>query len=154
LIQQNNLKLDEAAVVYAKHGMAIYEATISVFKAKYTYNLIRPISYIRNVLGHSTWTTVIGTPAHPEYPSAHATIGGASYTILENIFGQNHSFTDRTHEKSFGARSYTSIKAYAVEAANSRFLGGIHYRFSADVGLEQGEHVGELINKIQFKNKP
>ena len=154
LIAQNNLKLDEAAVVYAKHGMAIYEATISVFKAKYTYNLIRPISYIRNVLGHASWNTVIGTPAHPEYPSAHATIGGASFTILEGKFGKNCSFTDRTHENLWGARSYNSLKEYAVEAATSRFLGGIHYAFSAEVGLSQGIHVGELVNNIEFKGSP
>ena len=128
--------------------------TISVFKAKYTYNLIRPISYIRNVLGHASWNTVIGTPAHPEYPSAHATIGGASFTILEGKFGKNCSFTDRTHENLWGARSYNSLKEYAVEAATSRFLGGIHYAFSAEVGLSQGIHVGELVNNIEFKGSP
>ena len=51
LIEENELKLDQAAVTYAKHGIAINEALISVFKAKYIHNLIRPISYIRNVLG-------------------------------------------------------------------------------------------------------
>jgi hypothetical protein len=145
------MKLDEAALVYAKHGIAIYEATISVFKSKYAYNLIRPVSYIRNVLGHDTWSTVIGNPPHPEYPSAHATIGGASYVILESIFGKNYSFTDRTHENLYGVRSYENLKEYAVEAANSRFLGGIHYNFSAEAGLIQGEKVGNLVKKIPFK---
>ena len=151
LVEEKNVKLDDAAVVYAKHGIAIYEATISVFKAKYTYNLIRPISYIKNVMGHTSWTTIIGTPPHPEYPSAHATIGGASYTVLEGIFGKNQPVTDRTHENLFGARSYNNLKAYAVEAAHSRFLGGIHYSFSAEVGLSQGVQVGNLVNGIPFK---
>jgi hypothetical protein len=151
LIQENGLKLDQAAVVYAKHGMAIYEATICVFKAKYTYNLIRPISYIHHVLDHDMWSTVIGTPPHPEYPSAHATIGGASYVVLEKIFGKDYSFVDRTHENLYGTRSYNNLREYAVEAAYSRFLGGIHYNFSAEVGLAQGEKVGNLINKIPFK---
>lgn len=57
LILENQLKLDEAALAYAKHGMALYEATISVFKAKYKYNLIRPISYIQNVLEQASWNT-------------------------------------------------------------------------------------------------
>ena len=91
LIEENEFKLDQAAVTYAKHGIAINEALISVFKAKYIHNLIRPISYIRSVLGHTAWNTVIGTPAHPEYPSAHATVGGACYTVLESIFGENHA---------------------------------------------------------------
>jgi hypothetical protein len=151
LIQENGMKLDQAAVVYAKHGMAIYEATICVFKAKYTYNLIRPVSYIQQALGHGTWSTVIGTPPHPEYPSAHATLGGASYVVLEKIFGKNYAFVDKTHENLYGTRSYNNLREYAVEAAKSRFLGGIHYNFSAEVGLAQGEKVGNLINSIQFK---
>ena len=151
LIQENELKLDQAALAYAKHGIAIYEATICVFKAKYAYNLIRPVSYIQQVLGHAAWSTVIGNPPHPEYPSAHATLGGASYVVLENIFGKNYAFVDRTHENLYGTRSYNNLREYAVEAANSRFLGGIHYNFSAEVGLAQGEKVGNLINKIQFK---
>lgn len=151
LIQENNFRLDNTALTYAKHGIAIYEATISVFKAKYKYNLIRPISYIRLVIGDSQYNSVINTPPHPEYPSAHATIGGASFTVLESIFGKNYSFTDRTHENTWGARSYSSLRAYAMEASHSRFLGGIHYDFSANIGLAQGEHVGSLVNKIPFK---
>ena len=151
LIEENDFKLDQAAFTYAKHGIAINEAIISVFKAKYIHNLIRPISYIRNVLGHTAWNTVISTPAHPEYPSAHATVGGAGYTVLESIFGKNYAFVDRTHENSHGARSYENLKAYASEAARSRVLAGIHYQFSADAGLKQGEDVGNLVNKIKFK---
>jgi hypothetical protein len=151
LIEQNGFMLDQAAVTYAKHGIAINEALISVFKAKYVHNLIRPISYIRNVLGYNTWNTVIGTPAHPEYPSAHATVGGASSTVLENIFGKNYSFVDRTHENLTGARSYKNLKEYASEAAWSRILAGIHYNPSAEVALVQGEEVGNLVNKIKFK---
>ncbi len=151
LIEKNKFKLDEAAITYAKHGIALNEAIICVFKAKYTYNLIRPVSYIRNVLGHATWNTVIGTPAHPEYPSAHAVLGRASSVVLESIFGNNYSFVDRTHENLYGARTYKNLKAYAVEAAWSRILGGIHYGVSAEVGLAQGEKVGILVNKIGFK---
>jgi hypothetical protein len=151
LIQENKLTLDQAAMTYAKHGIALNEANISVFKAKYTHNLIRPVSYIRNVMGYSTWNTVIGTPAHPEYPSAHATVGAASSTVLENIFGKNYSFTDRTHENLYGARSFENLKEYAVEAAWSRVLAGIHYKPSADVALVQGEKVGDLVNKMKFR---
>lgn len=151
LIQQKKFGLDDAVVTYARHGIALYEATICVFKAKYKYTLVRPVSFIRNVMGYSAWNTVIGTPAHPEYPSAHAVLGGASYVVLENIFGKNLSFTDRTHENLYGARTYPNLKAYAVEAAWSRVLGGIHYNPSAEIGLTQGQRVGALVNKIQFR---
>lgn len=150
LIQKESFMLDKAALTYAKHGIALNEALICVFKAKYTYNLIRPISYIRSVLGHSDWLTVVGTPPHPEYPSAHAVVGGASVAVLQNIFGKNYSFVDRTHEELYGSRSYSELKAYAIEAARSRYLGGIHYKFSADIGLVQGNEVGSLVNAMGF----
>jgi len=89
--------------------------------------------------------------AHPEYPSAHATVGGASSTVLENIFGKNYSFVDRTHENLYGARSYENLKEYAAEAAWSRILAGIHYIPSGDLALAQGEKVGDLVNKMKFK---
>jgi hypothetical protein len=150
LIEKNKFNLAMAVIVYAKHGIALNEALISVFKAKYAYTLIRPVSYIRTVLGKDNWNTVIGTPAHPEYPSAHAVIGAASCTILENIFGKNYAFVDRTHENLYGARSYESLRAYAEEAARSRVLGGIHYEHSAKVGLAQGDQVGELVDQIKI----
>ena len=151
LMEENKVKLDQAVITYAKHGIALNEALICVFKAKYTYNLIRPVSYIRNVLGHATWNTVIPTPAHPEYPSAHAVVGRASSVILESIFGKNYSFVDRTHENLYGAVSYQDLRAYSKEAAESRVFGGIHYSISAEVGLIQGEKVGKLVNQIGFK---
>src|SRR5690606_22725420 len=125
LILENQHRLEMAALVYAKHGMALYDATISVFKAKYTYNLVRPISYIRDVLDQASWNSVIGTPPHPEYPSAHAVLGGASCAVLETFFGENYSFTDQAHEHLYGQRTYPNLKAYAVEASHSRLLGGI-----------------------------
>jgi membrane-associated phospholipid phosphatase len=151
LIWKHNYKLDDAVLVYAKHGIALNEALISAFKAKYTYSLIRPMSYIKNVMAHADWNTVVGTPPHPEYPSAHSVIGGASSTILAAFFGKNHSFVDRTHEDLYGSRTYSSPKAYAEEAGFSRVLGGIHYKLSADVGLVQGEKVGKLVNNVPFK---
>jgi hypothetical protein len=71
--------------------------------------------------------------------------------ILENMFGKNYSFVDRTHENLYGARSYNDLRAYSAEAALSRALGGIHYGFSAEIGLKQGEKVGNLLMKIGSK---
>jgi len=71
---------------------------------------------------------------------------------LESIFGTNYSFTDRTHESLYGARTYNSLKAYSDEAGLSRTLGGIHYKGSVAAGEKQGEKVGDLINQLPFKN--
>jgi hypothetical protein len=151
LIILKQLKLDEAALVYAKHGIALNDAGISCFKTKYQYNLIRPISYIRNVIGHTTWNTIIPTPPHPEFSSAHAVVGRASAVVLESIFGKKCSFTDRTHEPLYGSRTYSTLEDYAKEGARSRVLGGIHYNLSATAGLEQGMKVGAMVNSLPFK---
>lgn len=152
LIVLNKLDLADAAIAYAKHGMAMSDAIISVFKTKYHYNLIRPISYIRNVMGHTDWNSVIPTPSTPEYTAAHAVVSAASATVLESIFGKNYSFTDHTYDAVYGARSFNSFDDYAKEAAHSRLLGGIHYSPSNAEGLVQGRKVGNMVNQLRLKN--
>ena len=150
VVDDANLPLGIAALAFAKNGMALQEAIVSVFHAKYIHNVVRPITYIHEVLGHTEWSTINITPPHPEYPSAHSTIGRASTTVLESIFGTEYSFTDRTHEDVYGSRSYESLEAASDDAARSRVLAGIHYEFSVVVGKKQGEEIGNLINELPF----
>jgi hypothetical protein len=151
LIQAEKFNLGEAAVAYAKHGIALNDAGIACFKTKYQYNLIRPVSYIRSVLVHPNWNPVINTPPHPEYTSAHATIMQATAEVLKDIFGKNHHFTDRSFETTYGARSYKNFDEYAWDGAWSRVIGGIHYLPSAYAGIEQGKKAGAEVNKLRFK---
>ncbi len=141
----NKIDLGTAAWIYAKHGIAMYDASISDFRAKYEYNLIRPVSYIRAVMGHPDWNSVVPTPPHPEYTAAHAVISGASAAILTDVFGSGYRFTDRTYEAKFGTRSFNSFEEYAAEAGHSRLLGGLHYAPSIQKGLDQGKRVGGLV---------
>lgn len=145
LIIKNNLDLGQAAAAYALHGIALNDASISVFKTKYNYNQLRPITYIRNVMGHSNWNSVIPTPPHPEYTAAHAVISAASASVLEKIFGNHYAFTDHTYDATYGARSYNSFDDYAKEAGRARVLAGIHYSPSVAIGLIQGRQVGSKV---------
>ena len=151
LIVLNKLDLGAAAIAYAKHGIAISDASISVFKTKYTYTTIRPISYIRNVMGHTTWNSVIPTPSHPEYTPAHAVASAASALVMDEIFGYNYSFTDHSYDATWGPRTFNSFEAYANEASHSRFLAGIHFMPSLEAGLIQGEKIGKMVNRLRFK---
>lgn len=127
LIVENKMDVYEAAGAYALHGIAMNDASISVFKTKYKYNLLRSITYIRNVMLQSNWNSVIPTPAHPEYSAAHAVVSAASATVLERIFGKNYQFTDHSYDNVYGARAFNSFEDYAAEAGHSRLLAGIHY---------------------------
>jgi len=152
LIVKNNLDLGEAAAAYALHGIALNDAAISVFKTKYNYKLLRPITYIRDVMGYPTWNSVIPTPPHPEYTAAHAVISAASATVLEKIFGTHYSFTDHTYDATYGARTFNSFDDYAKEAGRARLLAGIHYSPSIATGLAQGRQVGNKVTQLHCNN--
>jgi hypothetical protein len=66
-----------AALVYTKAGIASFDATTICLVNKYNFNLVRPISYIREVMGYTTWIALFNTLGHPEFPSAHAINGAA-----------------------------------------------------------------------------
>jgi hypothetical protein len=143
--------LQEAAVLYCKHSMAGNEAAISCVKTKFHYSLVRPITYIRTVLGHGKWHPLVHTPPFPEYTSAHAVISMSFASVLEDTFGENFSFTDHSFDNTYGPRSFDSFEAYAKEAALSRLKAGIHYRFAMDEGLNQGRKISGLVMQLNFK---
>ncbi len=148
-IRQTNSKLDKAALAYALTGAAVNDGLFSVWKTKYQYNLVRPVTYIRDVMGHTGWTPFLGTPPHPEYTSAHSVLSVAAGVVMDRIFGKIDSFTDHTYDYlGFAPRTYPSFEAVGEEAGNSRLFAGIHYQPSIDIGIIQGKKVAENILNI------
>lgn len=150
----NRAMLDKAAVVFAKMGITQSDARISCWNAKYEYNLVRPITYINELIApKKDWTSFITTPNHPEYPSAHSSFSAPAAAVLSREFGDNYSFTDHTYDfLSLPARTYTSFANAATEAGNSRVLGGLHYRFSIAAGDQLGASIYNYMNQhIRFK---
>jgi hypothetical protein len=152
LIRQTKANQLKAVLAYALTGAALNDALIACFKVKYQYNLLRPVTYIRDVMGHTQWNSFIGTPAHPEYSSAHASLSTAAAVVLEKIFGNVGSFTDSTYNYlSMPARTYGSILAVGEEASLSRFYAGIHYLPSIEAGKQQGKKVADNILQSSVK---
>ncbi len=146
VVRHKNVSLDKAALAYALVGTAVNDALITCFKAKYQYNVIRPVTYIREVMGQASWTPYLGTPATPEYVSAHSSLSAAAAHTLQNLLGYNSSFTDHTYDyMGFAPRNYPNLVGIAMEAGHSRLYAGIHYQFSIDAGLLQGKKVAENI---------
>ncbi len=142
VLKQTDTHLDKAAFAYALTGACLSDAGISVWQTKYKYTLVRPITYIRNIIGFTTWNPVLTTPAHPEYSSAHAVISAASSDAFTQIFGNIGSFTDHTWDYlGFAPRTFSSFRAIGEDAGNSRVFAGIHYQPSVDTGLIQGRKV-------------
>jgi len=147
VLQKENCKLDSSALAYAKAGIALVDGGIGCWTAKYTYNLERPITYIRNIMGYSTWNPLIVTPNFPEYPSGHSTAGGAIAETLTGLFGDNYQFTNHSYDYlGMAPRSYSSFYQMAQEIGDSRVYGGIHYRVACTEGNKQGRKIAQNIN--------
>ena len=110
-----------SARTFAYLNMAVMDAGISCWDAKYYYHYPRPIQTIPG------FKTILGTPNFPAYTSGHSTYSSAASEVLSYIFPNEAA----------------QCKAWAEEAAMSRLYGGIHYRFDAEAGLVQGKAVAK-----------
>ena len=102
LSQAHGLSLSENARMFALLNMAIADAGIAVFEAKYHYHLWRPVTAIRagnmdpnpNTEGDPGFSTFIPTPPYPAYPSGFGGLSNAGSYIVERFFGGNrHTIT-------------------------------------------------------------
>ena len=142
VLKIKNSRLDKAANSYALTGICMSDALISCWQTKYKYNLVRPITYLQTVLAFPTWNTVIPTPAHPEYSSAHAVLSAAEGDAFHYLFGNIGTFTDHTYDYlGYPSRSFTSFRAIGEDAGQSRIYAGIHYVPTVEAGLIQGRIV-------------
>ena len=154
IARSDGLSLMAAAEGYARVGLAVADAFISCWHTKYTYNLLRPETYITRRIDPA-WLPLLITPGFPAYTSGHATQSGAAATVLTDLFGV-HPFTDTLHqdhhlEPNLGPRRFGSLDEAAEEAARSRLYAGIHYPFDNDHGLAQGRCIGQaILDRVQF----
>jgi hypothetical protein len=147
ILVQENPKLDYSSYAFAKVSIGIIDASIGCWKTKYQYNQMRPIKYIQEVLGHSSWTPVFATPAFPDFPSGHAEIAGVFREIMTEFLGEHYHFTDHSYDYlGMPARSFTSFDDFMAEISDARVFAGIHNRISCDRAILQGRKVGKNIN--------
>lgn len=140
--RQANLTFNKTLEIYSVVAMGLMDGFICCWDEKYRSNRIRPETAIRRYIDPE-WTPLLQTPPFPEYLSGHSTISAASSVILAHYFGDQFAYTDSV-ELRFGlpARSFSSFREAAKQAAISRFYGGIHFMDAIDNGFVQGEQVG------------
>jgi hypothetical protein len=151
---QANAKLDKAALAFAKVGIGTWEALTLTFIQKYNpqFLVMRPISYIRNYMGYTTWSTLYTTPPYPEYPAGHPTNGGMLSVMLADEFGSNFSFdVDYYNYLGQPSRHYNSFEALAQEMAIARVYAGIHYKPAVFAGVALGKKVAQnILTNVHF----
>jgi len=140
--ERDALPLDRFVDLLARMGVAMSDAFVGCWDAKYKYNLVRPVTYIRKFIDPK-WEPLLNTPPFPEYPSGHSTVSGAMDAVLTAFFGDNYAFEDNTGSPDGrNPRNYRSFHEAAEEAGISRLYGGIHFHSAIVDGLEQGRCIG------------
>ncbi|TVP53085.1 MAG: phosphatase PAP2 family protein [Mongoliibacter sp.] len=119
-IVKNKFNPLRSARVFAYMNTAIMDAGVACWDTKYYYHYPRPVETIPG------FKTILGTPNFPAYTSGHSTFSAAAAEVLSYFFPDDA----------------TQFRLWAEEAAVSRIYGGIHYRFDAEVGIDQGKKVG------------
>ncbi|MFA5246044.1 MAG: vanadium-dependent haloperoxidase [Pedobacter sp.] len=146
-----NQKADFDKTIYSYTGVSIgiMDAFIACWNTKFTYDLLRPETYINQFIDNA-WKPYLQTPPFPEYTSGHSIISSSAATILTKIYGESTPFVDSTERRwGWPDRHFKNVKEASHEAALSRLLGGIHYREAMEEGLVEGKKIGELVfNKM------
>ena len=99
--QQQGDSLVQDARLFAELNIAMGDAAIVAWDAKYAYNAWRPITLaggagtaVNSAIDTiANWTPLLTTPPFPEYVSGHSTFSGAAAAVLTAVFGDNFSFT-------------------------------------------------------------
>jgi membrane-associated phospholipid phosphatase len=146
LVQARQLELVQQARVFALVDVAMADATITAWRAKYAAYRWRPVTANEQaaVDGNpatepvSGFTPVFATPSHPDHPSGHASISAAATTVLARLLGD----VPFTLTQAGQTRSYPSLSAAAEEVDDSRVFAGIHTRSAVEDGHVLGRDLG------------
>jgi hypothetical protein len=157
--------LPQNARLFALLNVAMADAAIAAWDAKYYFNSWRPVTAIRNgdadgnpaTTGDPAWSSFLATPPFPDYVSGHSTFSGAAATVLARFYGTDAiAFNTGSDVLPGVTRSFDRFSAAANEAALSRLYGGIHCRAANEDGLESGIQIGEwaFTHVMQPKGNP
>jgi hypothetical protein len=151
IFERDKMEAATRADILARLGVTMADAFIACWNTKYTFNLVRPVTYIKRVIDPK-WEPLLTTPPFPEYPSGHSDQSAAAAEVLTQSLGDNLAFEDKTGERDGRApRSFKSFREAADEAAISRLYGGIHYRAAIEYGQQQGRQVATFANALKTR---
>ena len=142
--------LEQTATVFANLDLALADATIGLYDAKYHYLVWRPVTAIQlgdtignpAIVGDPNWTPLAVTAADPSYPGAHSTISQAAATVLAAFYGHHQHLAITL---SGVTRTFGSFQAAANEAGLSRIFAGQHTRLDHEAGQRLGSQVADFV---------
>jgi membrane-associated phospholipid phosphatase len=142
--------LEQTATVFANLDLALADATIALYDAKYHYLVWRPVTAIQlgdttgnpGIVGNPNWNPFAVTAADPSYPGAHSTISQAAATVLAAFYGQHQHLAITLGGVT---RTFGSFQAAANEAGLSRIFAGQHTRLDHQAGQLLGAQVADFV---------
>lgn len=144
----------ENAHNFALLNVAIADALIACFDAKYAYELWRPVTALQTGIGDIApspdWQPLIATPSFPAYPSGHACAAGAALTVLDKVYEPDgHKITLTSAVAPGVSFNYASFGEIADQIDDARIYGGIHTRQDQAAGRALGRAVaGYVLEKM------
>jgi len=178
LATKHSFDLTRTARLLAMINVVGVDAQIEVMHWKYTFLFWRPVTAIDpsavttdgfgSVPGFDDlndrtvetigWRPLIGTPNHPEYPAAHGTLTSAMAEILTEALETETIDVDiQGFDASGPAGNLNAIQHFLTAAelreqiVNARVWGGVHYRGSAEAGVDLGRRVAHYALNHAFR---
>jgi len=155
IVGNRHLDAWDATHLLAVLALGEFDAYTASLESKYYYNFWRPVTAVAlaETDGNPGTSTVAGwevyqfpTPPVPDYPSAHATAGGAGAAIIEALVpGAGPRITTTSGSLPGVTRSFATVADAAVENADSRVFIGYHFRHATVAGLAQGRTIGAYV---------
>jgi hypothetical protein len=136
-----NLSLIETARLYALLNASIHDGLQTSHSSKFVYGLWRPVTAIRRAdedlndltVADPAWTPLLTTPAYPSHAGNMACVGASAATALALFHGTDEMPFTAVWLGNTGnpdvSRPYSSFWQMALDQANSRIYGGIHFSF-------------------------
>jgi hypothetical protein len=158
-VTDHGLDIVDASRFMAMISVTYADALIACFDAKYTYAFWRPITAIRAgdtdgndaTVGDPTRTPLIGTPNHPEYPSAHSCITPAGARVVRRFLHTREIDFVVPSLTGLGDRTFAYVWDLQQEVGNARIWGGIHYRSAVREGIRIGERTVKQVLGHHFQ---
>jgi hypothetical protein len=150
---KHHFTLSQTSRLLAFVNLAMGDAAIGCWDAKYTYTFWRPITAVQFAGADGNpmtdpdpaWAPLIATPPFPEYTSAHSCVSSAAGHILAEYFGDRTPVTVTSSNMPGVTRSFASFSAALDEVKDARVFGGIHFRSACNDGQALGNAVAEYI---------
>jgi len=145
------LSLEEDALLFVLVDIAVADARIAIWDAKYNYLFWRPVTALNaNADGtitnnYGAWQPLVLTPNHPDYPCGHCGTVNAGIEVLKAFVGGENTVQLHTTTAGEPARLVQSLSNVELENAWSRVYGGIHYSFDISAAQTIGNEVAAYV---------